>query len=397
MKWFYSKRGTEQQHGLVDDATLREMARTGELQPDDLVWPESSGLKWGPASLVPGLFPVAARQSSVRQPARQPDRSNVQPASSSSPPRRSVPEHPASTSGIRRLMIAAVAVFALCAGLVAVLLRSRAPDTAKPDRIQEMEPIPVDPKPEPEPFVPKHEPRDWSPTIRKIEAGIALYETNTTSELLAKVLCDNETNPVVMKLAVQLENLRISLDKLIELKSALQSGALKQADAGLLVKLSRQYEKEKPLSRTVCELLENSDRLAPEICASAILASTALADTNLMLLCSRSYTALTTDKTSIASCLNVSRSLESAGLIDEAQRVLRRFVQSRPGSGRAWLELAAIQSSVGNKKDSLESLRNATDSGDDEIRKNATSDPRFDPIRDNWRFKRYTRMSRESS
>jgi len=55
MEWYYTKQGV--QSGPVDENQLRQIAQRGELQPNDMVWNQSMGSTWAPASTVPGLFP----------------------------------------------------------------------------------------------------------------------------------------------------------------------------------------------------------------------------------------------------------------------------------------------------------------------------------------------------
>jgi hypothetical protein len=53
-EWHYTKDG--QRFGPVSGQQLKELAATGQLGPDDLVWKE--GMKqWLPASKVKGLLP----------------------------------------------------------------------------------------------------------------------------------------------------------------------------------------------------------------------------------------------------------------------------------------------------------------------------------------------------
>jgi hypothetical protein len=51
--WFYLVQGT--QSGPVDAARLRQMAASGELQPDSMLWKEGLA-EWIPASRLNGLF-----------------------------------------------------------------------------------------------------------------------------------------------------------------------------------------------------------------------------------------------------------------------------------------------------------------------------------------------------
>jgi hypothetical protein len=55
MQWYYARDGRPV--GPIEERELFERARTGQLSPGDLVWNESMGQEWGPASAVAGLFP----------------------------------------------------------------------------------------------------------------------------------------------------------------------------------------------------------------------------------------------------------------------------------------------------------------------------------------------------
>ena len=55
--WFWHKEYDTEPHGPVDDATLKEMARSGKLQRQDKVWKEGLN-EWVIASSIPNLFAV---------------------------------------------------------------------------------------------------------------------------------------------------------------------------------------------------------------------------------------------------------------------------------------------------------------------------------------------------
>lgn len=54
--WYYAKRGDWRRRGVVEEDALYEMARTGQLAPDDLVWSRTVGGRWVAASRITGLF-----------------------------------------------------------------------------------------------------------------------------------------------------------------------------------------------------------------------------------------------------------------------------------------------------------------------------------------------------
>ncbi len=60
-KWFYSRDG--KQSDAVASSVLKQLARSGGLSPDDLVWREGME-EWAPASKVKGLFPEGLAASS---------------------------------------------------------------------------------------------------------------------------------------------------------------------------------------------------------------------------------------------------------------------------------------------------------------------------------------------
>ena len=68
-EWHYSKDG--QQHGPVSASDLKNLAKSGDLMPTDLIWKEGMA-EWKPASNVKGLFsatPVSAVESPKASPA----------------------------------------------------------------------------------------------------------------------------------------------------------------------------------------------------------------------------------------------------------------------------------------------------------------------------------------
>jgi hypothetical protein len=56
-QWYYASGGT--QSGPVEDAALRQLATSGGLAPNDLVWKEGMP-EWVPASRIKALFPAGA-------------------------------------------------------------------------------------------------------------------------------------------------------------------------------------------------------------------------------------------------------------------------------------------------------------------------------------------------
>ena len=59
-KWFYSRNG--KRSDAVASSVLKQLARSGDLAPDDLVWKEGMA-EWAPASKVKGLFPAGVAAS----------------------------------------------------------------------------------------------------------------------------------------------------------------------------------------------------------------------------------------------------------------------------------------------------------------------------------------------
>lgn len=63
--WHYAKGG--EKHGPITAAQLKELAKTGQLSPDDLVWREDMQ-EWRQARSVKGLFPEQTTQRPPKQP-----------------------------------------------------------------------------------------------------------------------------------------------------------------------------------------------------------------------------------------------------------------------------------------------------------------------------------------
>ncbi len=64
VEWYWMKDG--QKHGPVDTADLKQLARTGQLQPTDTIWRE--GLpNWVSASKAKGLYPEPTDMSDLEE------------------------------------------------------------------------------------------------------------------------------------------------------------------------------------------------------------------------------------------------------------------------------------------------------------------------------------------
>lgn len=66
MRWYFAKRGNIREHGIIDDSKLREMARSGALAPDDMLWNESTAVFWIRAAGVRDLFPEPEQKTETR-------------------------------------------------------------------------------------------------------------------------------------------------------------------------------------------------------------------------------------------------------------------------------------------------------------------------------------------
>ncbi len=62
-EWYYAK--GDKKHGPVSSKQLKQLARTGELLPTDLVWKEGAA-DWKPAKLLNGLFPETKQAPTPR-------------------------------------------------------------------------------------------------------------------------------------------------------------------------------------------------------------------------------------------------------------------------------------------------------------------------------------------
>jgi hypothetical protein len=80
-EWYYARGGS--QVGPVTFAQLTDVAKTGSLGRDDLVWREGMG-DWQPASTIPGLIPAPAAPAPA---AAQPDVYDTAPEPAFQPPR----------------------------------------------------------------------------------------------------------------------------------------------------------------------------------------------------------------------------------------------------------------------------------------------------------------------
>jgi hypothetical protein len=72
MRWYYLVKGDAAKHGLADVEQLRALVKSGVLRPADLVWEETGGDHWTPASSIEGLFPESALREEAKPSAQAP-------------------------------------------------------------------------------------------------------------------------------------------------------------------------------------------------------------------------------------------------------------------------------------------------------------------------------------
>jgi hypothetical protein len=120
MKWFYMVRGDVSRHGLVEDAELAELAKSGRIGPRDLLWNAETGTKWVEAITIPGLFAA-------------PPPSRIPPTAGLSPVDAAAAAPVAAPRPARRpwlwLALGLVALLAVAAGMLALHLAGILPWT----------------------------------------------------------------------------------------------------------------------------------------------------------------------------------------------------------------------------------------------------------------------------
>ena len=66
--WYYIKDGSDEKQGPVDTPVLKELAASGQLQPEDMLWKEGME-QWVLASRAKGLFAAPSKPEPVPSPA----------------------------------------------------------------------------------------------------------------------------------------------------------------------------------------------------------------------------------------------------------------------------------------------------------------------------------------
>jgi len=86
--------------------------------------------------------------------------------------------------------------------------------------------------------------------------------------------------------------------------------------------------------------------------------------------------------------LQVGQLFANAKRYDMLQRAFVRYLQREPNNAKIWVELAALQSAMNQKREALISLRKAIELGGEPVRDIARRDDRFKPLREEAEFKK---------
>lgn len=387
MKWFYLRRGKFREHGLVTEEKLHEMARNRELTSDDLLWAESTNDGWVRASSVESLSDelspeVEEEESAPASGAAVSGVSNI------------VQEAPQSKSKpVVKIVIAAV----VCVGVIAFLMRPKGGDDP-PVPVEPEAPVSELPVADQEP-VPKEEPlpaaRDWTESIEKVDASIDKGDVKRAEKYIAAMAKDDAPSEILADLNGKLKALKQALAKakIGPLRDALVLGILDDERIGELVDLSIKYDEQSALERALRRMLDDRRSLTIERCVSALKTAKAIKDQKLMRLAGDRYLHVMPKNATYAGCSRIVALLVEHNLVNEAMSIVEQCLEKSPEDASAWLELAALQSMEGKSKKALASLRYAVKFGGIQIKRKALFDTRFDSIRDEKLFRRYTEGS----
>ncbi len=124
MQWYYAQ--NNERKGPVEEDEIRRLAASGILQPNDLVWNETMGGEWRPASTVPGLFvtppPLGSAASTPTPPSLTASPASGTPGTGGQTPNRELTARArASLSGKWGLAIGVAVVYVVTAMAISLL------------------------------------------------------------------------------------------------------------------------------------------------------------------------------------------------------------------------------------------------------------------------------------
>jgi|GEM_PF-6274547 len=377
MFWYYAERGRATNHGLVDELMLFDLAREGRLKPDDMVWSAADGKKWVKASTIEGLFPKDDHGNAVIHP-----RAEVAPHEHL----QTVRERP---MVLKFVAIAAGMGFVVAVG-VAVYAGLRRPPAVEP--------------PPPPPVVAVEAPPVKTSSVTIATAVIASNNVAVLVSQAVAALREERFDVAAMavremarfpeasndysNLSAQLEVLQRKFARRTELCALLDKGGLSSATAAELVQLHRERKIEPQLIEQAARILRDKKALSGNMALSVARVFFQCKGYGQARVALKEFAGRAAWSGSADDYIDAAKMCTRVEEMELGAGILEKYVRSESDSGPAWLELAAIQSSLNDTKAAFRALEAAVRFGGNQLRRKAIEDARFDNVRETRTFQR---------
>jgi thioredoxin-like negative regulator of GroEL len=176
------------------------------------------------------------------------------------------------------------------------------------------------------------------------------------------------------------------------LEQSLSEGDLDNASARDLVGLYRDQNKQEDLLAQCQAMLSRSNALSAGACLSVARIGVFL-DPRLVAEGLRGFLSRAPRRGNVRDYLDAAALLLKQGDPQQAASLLESYLASEPDADAAWLELAAVRSATDDGDAAMKALRRAVELGGNAVRDRVQKDPRFDPLRSRWSFRRLMRRS----
>ncbi len=387
-RWFYAKRGNVRLHGVADELTLGQMLRRGELRAHDLVWKLEDGTGWLPLSRS-GICVAEDVPAEPVVAAVAPDQGHdADNRSTSEITFRLTPRL------MRLLEILAVLVF-----LQVVMLLLREPlsrvDLAVPAA---RAPVIVAERPAvtPEEAAEIEAENLLQGTLTslrsRIRQSLERQDVATASRLIVELHQQLGDTPEVTDYLTSLAVLRTALGRMEAWHAKLLDGTLAEDDAENWAEIAQRYRRERHVRAQVDRVLDDTDNLSPSRAIAAFFVSRSIGDLARAQRALNIYERMQPPPESYAQLEALLSLYTGSGFVEDAIRSLEQFLERYPNSTAAWLEYGALQAQAGDSRGAVSSVRNAVRHGGTAAKQRARDDPRFDPVRESWGFRRATRF-----
>ena len=368
MQWYFARGGDTSNRGLVDEDTLKRMAREGELTRSDLVWNKDGNDGWISASLVPGLFPEQSSDSTEKHALPQTEEKQGE----ETPGNRKNP-------GLNKL----IAVLGILAALMTCAVVSTVLLEIKRKRMAE-----IDEQAPPSPEVVR--------SNKVIELSAAIDEclddqdVSNAHALWMRLKEYDDTGATASIYSNRISSIRAVFREIDGLSESLESGTLSTNGAVRLIELYQERGGSNAVRQLALNTLSTNSPPAQSLSAARLLL--AIGDTDSALKALDRFRVSADYRGSARPYLESADMLYRLGKPEVSAGILASYLENQTENGEAWLELASIQCAGVNPDATMSSLKKAIEYGGNDIRRKAVKEPRLDPVKDKWRFGWWTKI-----